>query len=124
MFFVVCCFIFFQNHFFEKFFKECQQSGKQFLIQIRPDVLSENVWTDLGPDCLQRLSADGTSIQYYIAAFSKTGLYLGTNVLFVYPLYTEWNFPLLLIGPVHFCFKGCWMVFLSLEHYVSKQWRP
>ena len=32
--------------------------------------------------------------------------------------------PLLSIGPVHFCFKGCWVMFFMLiqiliEHYVS-----
>ena len=25
-------------------------------------------------------------------------------------IYAEWNFPFLLIGPVHLCFKGCWVV--------------
>ena len=34
---------------------------------------------------------------------------------------------LLSIGPVHFCFKGCWVVFILfiqivIEHSVSKQW--
>ena len=29
----------------------------------------------------------------------------------VSPIYVEWSFPLLSIGPVQFRFKGCWMVF-------------
>ena len=30
------------------------------------------------------------------------------------PIYAEWNFPFLSIGQVHFCFKGCWVVFSFL----------
>ena len=41
------------------------------------------------------------------------------------PIYAEWNYPLLSIGPVPFHFKGCWVVFLIfiqilIEHPVSK----
>ena len=40
-----------------------------------------------------------------------------------------WNLPLLSIGPVHFRFKGWWVlffVFISfvIDHSASKQWRP
>ena len=31
-----------------------------------------------------------------------------------YPIYVEWNFPLLSNGPVHFCFKGFWVLVLIL----------
>ena len=54
---------FFSNHLFRKILSgipsECQTVG----IQIRPDVLSgmKNVRPDLGLNCLQMLSADGTS---------------------------------------------------------------
>ena len=41
----------------------------------------------------------------------------------------EWIFSLLPTRPVHFCFKGCWLVFFTfiqilVEHSLSKQWRP
>ena len=37
----------------------------------------------------------------------------------------EWNLPLLSIGPLHFCFKGFWMVIFTLiniliEHSITK----
>ena len=39
------------------------------------------------------------------------------------------NFPLLSIGPVHICFKSCWVVVfifvqILIEHSVSKQCWP
>ena len=38
------------------------------------------------------------------------------------------DFPLLSIGPVHFSFKGCWVVFFSFiqilkDNSASNQWR-
>ena len=53
-FFVICCF--FQNQLFEKFFQEYHQSVKQF----GPRSGTTFVGPDLGPICLQRLSADDT----------------------------------------------------------------
>ena len=51
--------IFFNTNFFEKFFQEYHQSVKQFGSSQAP----QNVGPDLGPNCLQRLSADDTSRQ-------------------------------------------------------------
>ena len=54
--------------------------------------------------------------------------YKGIRFMFVYPIYVEWNFPLLSIGTIHFRFNGCWVVFfifvqILIEHSASKQWR-
>ena len=51
--------VFFENQLFEKFFQKYDQSVKQFgprsgLTFVRPD---------LGPNCLQRFSADDISLQ-------------------------------------------------------------
>ena len=45
------------------------------------------------------------------------------------PICDKWNSPLVSSGPVHFHFKGCWVLFfiffqILIEHSVSKQWRP
>ena len=45
--------------FFKKFFQECHQSVKQF----DPDQAQHFIGPDLGPNCLQRLSADDTRRQ-------------------------------------------------------------
>ena len=44
---------------------------------------------------------------------------------------TQWNVPLLSIGPVHFRFKGCIffifikiLIIIIIELSVNKQWRP
>ena len=47
------CMLIFQNHLFQKFFLEYHQSIKQFGFRCF-------VWADLGPNILQRLSADVT----------------------------------------------------------------
>ena len=47
---------FLKIHFIKKLFQEHYQSVKQLWIQIRTDIHS--VSPDLGPNCLQRLSAD------------------------------------------------------------------
>ena len=57
---------------------------------------------------------------YYSHLFQVISLYQ--------PILAEWNFPLLSIGPVHFCFKGCWVVFfigiqILKETSVGKPWR-
>ena len=57
MLFVICCFFFFKINFFEKFFREYHQ-GKNSL---DPDQARHIVRPDLGPSCLQKLSADDTS---------------------------------------------------------------
>ena len=50
---------FFQNQFFEKLFQEYNQGVKSF----DPDQARHFVGLDLGPNCLQKLSADDTSWQ-------------------------------------------------------------
>ena len=60
--FFCCLLIFFKIVFFEKLFPEyyqCQNS-------LYPDQAQHFVWHDLGPNCLQRLSADGTNRNYMI----------------------------------------------------------
>ena len=49
---------FFEITVFEKLFQEYHQSVKQFYLGS-----DQNVWPDLGPNCLQMLSADDTSKQ-------------------------------------------------------------
>ena len=53
--------LFFKINLFKKFFQENYQSVKQF--QMKTDILSDRhfVGPDLGPNCLQRLSADDKS---------------------------------------------------------------
>ena len=53
--------IFFKVNFFEKFFREYQQDVNS----LDPDQAQHFVGPDLGPNCLQRLSADDTSRQRY-----------------------------------------------------------
>ena len=69
----VLCFLssadFFKVNFFEKFFQEHYQSVKQFL---DPDQARHFVGPDLGPNCLQRLSADNTRRQS-LNGFLTTG---------------------------------------------------
>ena len=48
------CFLFFKFNFFKEFFQEHNQSVKQFGSKLG----TMNVGSDLGPNCLQRLSAD------------------------------------------------------------------
>ena len=53
--------IFFNIHFFEKFFQAGISSECQMVwLQIRSDMLSGSV-PNLGPNCLHRLSADNTN---------------------------------------------------------------
>ena len=62
-FFMLFCrlLIFFKINFFEKFFQQYHQSVKQ--IRLDPDQAKHFVGPDLGPICLQWLSADNTSRQ-------------------------------------------------------------
>ena len=55
----LCLLIFFISNIFEKLFQEYHQSVKQF----DPDQSRHFVGPDLGPNNLQRLSADATIIQ-------------------------------------------------------------
>ena len=57
--FLPCADLFFKIDFFEKFFQEHHQSVKQ----LDPDLDRHYVGSDLGPNCLQQLSADVTSSQ-------------------------------------------------------------
>ena len=52
----------FLNQLFEKLFQEYNQS----LNSLDPDQARHFVWPDLGPNCLQKLSADRTSRQSYL----------------------------------------------------------
>ena len=53
--------IFFKINFFEKFFQEYIQSV--ITNSLDPDQVRHSVGLDLGPNCLQRLSADDTRRQ-------------------------------------------------------------
>ena len=53
-FFVVCGFFFFPKLFKTKNLSEIPSECQTVWIQIRPNIF----WADLGPNCLQRLSAD------------------------------------------------------------------
>ena len=52
----VVVFCFFKINFFEKFFLEFLQN-----VSLNPELARQNVGPDLGPNCLQKLSADDTS---------------------------------------------------------------
>ena len=64
--------IFFQNQLFRKIISEISSECQTVLIQIRPNFF---VRSDLGPNCLQRLSADDTSRQRAKSIYTR--LYRG-----------------------------------------------
>ena len=54
---------FFQNQLFQKILLGIQSECQTVWTQIRSDTLSASVSTDLGPNCSQKLSADGEIIK-------------------------------------------------------------